>query len=429
MKAPQILSGFQDLLPGDMIARNKVMSMIKAVFESHGFEPIETPSLEYYETLTGKEGGESEMLMYDFTDHGDRHVGLIYDLTVPISRVMATYQDIPKPFKRYQIQRVYRAERPQKGRFREFYQCDVDIFGTASPLSDAEIVSILSDSLFRMGFKDFNVLVNHRGVMQGIMRACGVPKEILKESIIIVDKLDKVGPDGVAKELEAKSIPSARRIVEMISVQGDISTVISKLKGMLASDEEAVQALDNIRQIIELAGAMSARVKFDPSLARGQSYYTGPVFEARLETPKIGSVAGGGRYDNLIGIFSGNQVCATGASLGIDRIMAAMREIGMISDTRTIAKIQICHFGEGSLPLALECAKTIRESGIPCDLYCGDGDIRKQIKYASKKGVPYIVIIGEDEARSSTVLVKNMETGEQEKVEFSKFGEVASQLA
>ncbi|MBP6929262.1 MAG: histidine--tRNA ligase [Caldisericia bacterium] len=429
MKAPQILSGFQDLLPGDMIARNKVMSMIKAVFESHGFEPIETPSLEYYETLTGKEGGESEMLMYDFTDHGDRHVGLIYDLTVPISRVMATYQDIPKPFKRYQIQRVYRAERPQKGRFREFYQCDVDIFGTASPLSDAEIVSILSDSLFRMGFKDFNVLVNHRGVMQGIMRACGVPKEILKESIIIVDKLDKVGPDGVAKELEAKSIPSARRIVEMISVQGDISTVISKLKGMLASDEEAVQALDNIRQIIELAGAMNARVKFDPSLARGQSYYTGPVFEARLETPKIGSVAGGGRYDNLIGIFSGNQVCATGASLGIDRIMAAMREIGMISDTRTIAKIQICHFGEGSLPLALECAKTIRESGIPCDLYCGDGDIRKQIKYASKKGVPYIVIIGEDEARSSTVLVKNMETGEQEKVEFSKFGEVASQLA
>jgi len=428
MKAPQILSGFQDLLPGDMIARNKVMSMIKAVFESHGFEPIETPSLEYYETLTGKEGGESEMLMYDFTDHGDRHVGLIYDLTVPISRVMATYQDIPKPFKRYQIQRVYRAERPQKGRFREFYQCDVDIFGTASPLSDAEIVSILSDSLFRMGFKDFNILVNHRGVMQGIMRACGVPKEILKESIIIVDKLDKVGPDGVAKELEAKGIPSAGRIVEMISVQGDTSNVISKLKGMLASDGEAVQALDNIRQIIELAGAMSARVKFDPSLARGQSYYTGPVFEARLETPKIGSVAGGGRYDNLIGIFSGNQVCATGASLGIDRIMAAMREIGMISDTRTIAKIQICHFGEGSLPLALECAKTIRESGIPCDLYCGDGDIRKQIKYASKKGVPYIVIIGEDEAKSSTVLIKNMETGEQEKVEFSKLGEVASQL-
>ena len=259
MKAPQILSGFQDLLPGDMIARNKVMSMIRSVFESHGFEPIETPSLEYYETLTGKEGGESEMLMYDFTDHGDRHVGLIYDLTVPISRVMATYQDIPKPFKRYQIQRVYRAERPQKGRFREFYQCDVDIFGTASPLSDAEIVSILSDSLVGMGFKDFNVLVNHRGVMQGIMRTCGVPKETLKESIVIVDKLDKIGPDGVARELEAKGVPSAGKIVEMISVQGDAGVVIPTLKGMLSGDEEAVQALDNIKQIIELAGAMNAK--------------------------------------------------------------------------------------------------------------------------------------------------------------------------
>ncbi len=415
MKAPQILSGFQDLLPQDMVPRNKVLNELKATFERYGFEPVETPSLEYYSTLTGKEGGETEMLMYDFTDHGDRHIGLIYDLTVPIARVMATYQDIPKPFKRYQIQRVWRAERSQKGRYREFCQCDVDVFGTASPLSDALIITVLSECVEKIGFERFHVVVNHRQALEGIIRAACVPKELTKEAIIAIDKLDKIGQEGVKNELGKLGVSNSSAIISAISLGlgGGQDVVLSELTAMLKGDEEATTAIANIKEVVQIAVDMGAKVRFDPSLARGQSYYTGPVFECRLDDVKFGSLGGGGRYDNLIGIFSGQHIPATGASLGIDRIMAAIREVGLNGQAQALVQTAILHFGEGARELAIKASSILVRKGVNVDLFVGDGDLRKQLKYASKKGVPKVVIIGEDEAKSGKVTIKDMATGQQ----------------
>lgn len=420
MKTPQILSGFQDVLPKDMIARNKVMVLIRSVFESHGFEPIETPTLEYYTTLTGKEGGDSEMLMYNFTDHGERRVGMIYDLTVPIARVIATYQDIPKPFKRYQIQRVYRAERPQKGRFREFYQCDVDIFGTTSTLADAEIVMILADCVKKIGFKNYYIYLNHRDILRGIVQLAGINTDRIKQTIVTIDKLDKIGSEGVIKELKEKGIENAQMIVDILE---DTSSNIEKfetLEKRLSNDEVAIKAIKDTREIFEIASRQGARIKFDPSLARGQAYYTGPVFECRLVEPKIGSIAGGGRYDKLIGIFSNDDTPATGASLGIDRIMTAMRETGLLEDSSTLCDYIVCHFGGNTLNYAMEIAAKIRECRKNCDLYIAEADIKKQLKYAAKKGVKKVVILGETECSNRTLVIKDMATGEQTNIEFDK---------
>jgi histidyl-tRNA synthetase len=423
MKTPQILSGFQDILPKDMIARNKVMTMIKSVFESHGFEPIETPTLEYYTTLTGKEGGDSEMLMYNFNDHGERHVGMIYDLTVPIARVMATYQDITKPFKRYQIQRVYRAERPQKGRFREFYQCDVDIFGTTATLADAEIVTILADCVKKIGFPQYFVHLNHRDILRGIVQLANVTPEQIKPIIVTIDKLDKIGSQGVVKELLAKGIENGQLILDILE---DSSSDIEKfniLEKKLSNNEVALKAIKDTREIFEIASSQGAKIKFDPSLARGQAYYTGPVFECRLVEPKIGSIAGGGRYDKLIGIFSNEETPATGASLGIDRIMTAMKEVGLLEDTSTLCDYIVCHFGENTLKYALEVSAKIRQLGKNCDLYISQADLKKQLKYAAKKGVKKVVILGETECSQKTLVIKDMTTGEQTNTEFDKISD------
>lgn len=423
MKTPQILSGFQDVLPRDMIARNKVMTLIRSVFESHGFEPIETPTLEYYTTLTGKEGGDSEMLMYNFTDHGDRHVGMIYDLTVPIARVMATYQDIPKPFKRYQIQRVYRAERPQKGRYREFYQCDVDIFGTTSTLADAEIVMILANCVKNIGFKDYSVHLNHRDILRGIVQLAGVNADRIKHAIVAIDKLDKIGSEGVVKELKEKDIENAQMIVDILVDTSKDADRFDMLEKKLSNDEAAIKALKDTREIFEISSSQGASIKFDPSLARGQAYYTGPVFECRLTEPKIGSIAGGGRYDKLIGIFSNEDTPATGASLGIDRIMAAMREVGLLEDTFTLSDYIVCHFGENTLNYAMQVANKIRECGKNCDLYIAEADIKKQLKYAAKKGVKKVVILGENECSNRKLMIKDMNTGEQTNIDYDKISD------
>lgn len=424
MKTPQILSGFQDVLPKDMIARNKVMALIRTVFESHGFEPIETPTLEYYTTLTGKEGGDPEMLMYNFTDHGERHVGMIYDLTVPIARVMATYQDIPKPFKRYQIQRVYRAERPQKGRFREFYQCDVDIFGTTSTLADSEIVTILADCVRKIGFKQYFVHLNHRDILQGIVQLAGVTQDQIKQTIVTIDKLDKIGCDGVINELTLKGIQNGQMIVDILENSLTDVEKFEMLEKKLSSNETSMKAIKDTRDIYEITTSQGASVKFDPSLARGQAYYTGPVFECRLVEPKIGSIAGGGRYDKLIGIFSNDDTPATGASLGIDRIMTAMREVGLLEDTNTLCDYIVCHFGENTTKYAMEVAAKIRECGKNCDLYIAEADIKKQLKYAAKKGVKKVVILGENESSQRMLVIKDMATGEQTSTEFDKISDV-----
>lgn len=416
MKAPQVLSGFRDLMPQEMSLRLKVLDAVRGVFERHGFEPLETPSLEYHSTLAGKEGGESEMLMYDFRDHGDRHVGLIYDLTVPLARVMAANPDLPKPFKRYQIQRVWRAEKPQKGRYREFTQCDFDTVGSASMMADAQVISVLDEGAGAAGFEHYRVIVNHRQVLQGILEAAGVPPDKHKDAIIAIDKLDKVGEPGVAAELEKRGIPQPGKVLKAIMVSGGSGAVLSELGGMIGSTEAGRKGLAEMEELLKLVGHLGARVQFSPSLARGQGYYTGPVYEVLLESPKIGSIAGGGRYDGLIGIFSGTQVPATGASFGIDRMTAALAELGR-GGGALAAPVVVCHFGAGAAAAAMQAADGIRKAGAGCDVYAGEAALGKQLKYADKKGSRFAVIIGEDEVATGRYIVKDLKANAQELVD------------
>lgn len=431
MKAPQVLSGFRDLLPEEMTLRLRVIEAIRDVFQSHGFQPLETPSLEYYTTLTGKEGGESEMLMYHFQDHGQRHVGLIYDLTVPLARFMASHPEIPKPFKRYQIQRVWRAERAQKGRYREFTQCDFDIVGSESMMADAQVIAVLAEGTAAAGFEHFKIMVNHRQVLQGILEAAGVPGDKTKEAIIAIDKLDKVGESGVAEELKKRGVPGAEELLSAIMISGDAPDVLSQLSSKIGRVESGRKGLAEMEELLNLVGLLGARVQFSPSLARGQGYYTGPVYEVKIEEApttaattdtvrqpgagKIGSIAGGGRYDGLIGIFSDSQIPATGASFGIDRMVTALSEMGQGSPTEAVP-ILICHFGSGTGRAALEAADAVRGAGLVCDVYAGQAQLGKQLKYADKKGFCFAVIIGEDEVASGKYVVKDLRANTQEPV-------------
>ena len=420
MKAPQILSGFRDLLPQDMIPRQKLFAIVRNIFESFGYEPVETPSLEYYSTLTGKEGGNNEKLMYDFVDHGERHIGLIYDLTVPIARVMATYQEIPKPFKRYQIQRVWRAESPQKGRYREFYQCDFDIFGSTSMVSDAEIISIMSTSLDKIGFTDHHIHINHRLILNGIMEKAGLDKDQTVAAIIAIDKLDKIGKEGVSAELEKRGITNGAMITDAVTLTGQAEGILKGLESMIGQTESGKIGLEQMTELLTYSQFAGSKVKFDPSLARGQTYYTGPIFEARVETPNLGSLGGGGRYDDLIGIFSGTKVPAVGASLGLDRIVAALIEAGLMEKSTTLVQVQVCHEGGETLEMAMKAASLLRDDGIRVDLSTGAQNLGKQLAYASKKGVQAAVIIAGDELKNGTATVKSLETKSQTTVALSE---------
>ncbi len=419
MKLPQILSGFRDLLPQEMALRLGVLDAVRNVFERHGFEPLETPSLEYHSTLTGKEGGESEMLMYHFRDHGDREVGLIYDLTVPLARVMASHPELPKPFKRYQIQRVWRAEKPQKGRYREFTQCDFDIVGSESMMADAQVISVLDEGARAAGFQQYKVLVNHRQVLQGILEAARVPPDKAKEAIIAIDKLDKVGQSGVDAELKRRGIPQAEELLQAIMVSGKPGEVLGGLSKLIGDTESGKRGLTEMEDLLNLVGHLGSRVVFSPSLARGQGYYTGPVYEVQLEEPKIGSIAGGGRYDGLIGIFSGSPVPATGASFGIDRLTTALAELGRGAEALK-TPVVVCHFGAGASAEALIAAERIRGAGVNCDVYAGEAALGKQLKYADKRGFRFAVIIGEDEVKTGVYMIKDLKSNTQEKVEKEK---------
>jgi histidyl-tRNA synthetase len=413
MKKPRILSGFRDSTPSEMIERLRMMRAIREVFESYAYDPIETPSLEYYETLAGKEGGDSEMLMYDFHDHGDRHVGLIYDLTVPIARMIATNQDIPLPLKRYQIQRVWRADRPQKGRFREFYQCDVDILGDDSLAADAEIITVISKSLEALGFVNFEVRVSSRELLNAMLINAGVSQETVKQTIIAIDKLDKIGANGVACELNKLGVSSPETIIEMISGDGDGEDKLTRITDTLVSEEGKASAL-KIARIIELARLQGGKAVFDPSLARGQTYYTGPVFEANLTGIQFGSLAGGGRYDNLVGMFLGKPVPAVGASLGFDRILSAMRELGLTEERPSFADVYVMCMEENHTEYALKVADSIRKLGLRVMMGYIGKKMKWHMKHAIGKGVKHIAIIGEDEYTSNSVTIKNTITRDQE---------------
>jgi histidyl-tRNA synthetase len=430
-RKPQILKGFRDYLPGQMRLRQEVIARFRGVFEAHGFEPLDTPALEYLEVLAGK-AGENEKLMYEFEDHGGRKVGLRYDLTVPLARVVAMHQsDIVLPFKRYHIAPVWRAEKPQRGRTREFWQCDADIAGAHSPIADAEVISILGECLEAVGLPSFTILVSHRVLLARVAMLAGIPEDLAGQVYRSVDKLSKIGAENVINEMADAGIPKSNAEHILASLMGGQGSagMLDDLRRKLSSDEVALQAIAELEAIFQLLPAMGIseeQARFEPTLARGLDYYTGPVFEAEVVEPKVGSVAGGGRYEHLIGSFANRTITATGVSLGMERILEVVNEIGTLDVADTAADVLVVTFAD-TQPHSARIARVLRESGLRVDLASQPRrSIGDQLKYADRKGIPFAVIAGAAEIENDEIGLKNLKTGDQISLPIA---EVADRLA
>jgi histidyl-tRNA synthetase len=424
----------RDFLPEDVRRRQYVIGVIADVYQKYAFEPLETPAVENLETLQGKYGEEGDRLIFKILKRGEgaetgqADLALRYDVTVPLARVVAEYRaKLPKFFKRYQIQPVWRADRPQKGRFREFFQCDVDAIGSTSMTVEAEILSAAADVLLKLGFKDFEIVVNHRKLLNAVLARAGVPAELHGATLIIMDKADKIGVDGVRKELGEKGLAEsvATALLEQLASTPPANLAQWMNQQSAVLDDEGKAAIEDLRQIFALCQSTSAgpHLALDRSLARGLSYYTGPIFEIRV-ADLAGSLGGGGRYDNLIGMFSGENIPATGISLGLERILVVMGERNMFpqSVVSTPADVMVVQWFANRTNLYLTFATELREAGLRVELYPESpiedgkkvGD--KQFKYASARGIPFVAVIGADELANGTVTVKNMKTGEQKSV-------------
>lgn len=393
--------GFRDFLPEDMAVRDEIVKRLREVFERYGFSEIKTPAIEYEEVLLGKYGEEAEKLMYLFEDPGKRKVGLKYDLTVPLARVIASYPELAKPFRRYQIQPVWRAENTQKGRYREFYQCDVDIVGSPSPVADAEILAVTNDSLSILGFTDYKIRVNSRAVLFSSMEEADIPEEKMLSAISSIDKLDKKEKEDVEEELNKKGFSKEQ-----------IKNVFEAIK-----KAKPDPFLDQAMYFAARLGVRGTMI-FDPTLARGLDYYTGPIFESVVEEPNIGSVTGGGRYDKLLKNLGGPDLCATGTTIGLDRVAEVIKQLNLWENVSRIStQVLITIFSEDTIEESLKLAFALREKGINTEVYPTPKDkLDKQLKYADKKGIPWVVILGEKEIKSKLFTLKDMEKEKQEEV-------------
>ena len=437
--------GMRDFLPADVRRREYVIRIIKEVYERYGFEPLETPAVENIDTLLGKYGEESNQLIFKILKRGvheatgDADLALRYDLTVPLARVVAEYQnELPEFFKRYQIQPVWRADRPARGRFREFYQCDVDVLGSRSMLVEAELISAAGDALVALGFNDFVIRINHRQVLTGILDQAGVPRQKHEDALVALDKMDKTGPDDVARELNERGIvdesavklmrffeglAGAEHAVALIDFADGAAAynadVLGRLVEFIGSHESGAKGVDDLRQILQFAKAsgVSQRVKLDPSLARGLAYYTGAIFEINV-ADLAGSLGGGGRYDNLVGMFLGRDVPACGFSFGLERIIVVMTERNMFPSelVSSPADVLVTVWNEECFNESLALAVDLRRRGFRVDLYPEADKLAKQFKYASSRGVPFVAVIGDDERARGEVGIKDMRTGEQRSV-------------
>ena len=396
----QTLKGFRDFLPETMAVRNYVKNLFIETFETFGFEPLETPSLEYASTLMGKYGDEGEKLVYMFNDKGGRRVGLRYDLTVPTAKVLAMYPEIPLPFKRYQLQNVWRADNTQKGRYREILQCDIDTFGTKSSIADAEIVAVIYTALKKLDFKKFSIRLNSRTVLKNILSQSGI-SENQNSALQSLDKFQKIGEDGVIKELNEKGfsqlqIDSLFKYIKVAKPDENLAAVFTTIKSFNLPDWSYT---------------------FDPTMVRGLDYYTGTIFETYVEEPKIGSITGGGRYDTLIKTLGGPDIPAVGTTLGLDRIVDCIIELNLLPNLpKTKTKIMVANFGEKTLNKSLELTSLLRQNNIPTVFYPNEERIGKQFKYASLKNIPFVALIGENELINNTVTIKNMSTSEQKTI-------------
>lgn len=415
--------GARDFLPAQMHARQRVASILQGVFERFGFEPLNTPAFERIETLTGKYGDEGEKLMFRILargkagQEGKADLALRYDLTVPLARVIAMNQDLRTPFKRWQIAPVWRADRPQRGRFREFVQCDADIVGTESPLADAECLAVVHTALSELGFNNFLIRLNDRRVLRSMARHAGAhnPKDEVAV-LIAVDKLDKVGRDGVSAELReaGRTDDDIQALWRVLDVPRGHESTLDALEAIL--DAEGKVGIATLREVLRHALAMGVSPEalvIDPTLARGLDYYTGPVFETEVLEPKIGSISGGGRYDGLVGMFSGKPVPAVGVSLGFERLLTVMEELGMLTADTTSAQVLVTVFSPDQRDYALRVTTTLRAAGVRAELYLDDRSVKAQLKHANARGYPFVAVAGPSEADSEQVTLKDLRTGTQ----------------
>lgn len=532
---PRVPRGMRDILPEQMIRRQYVINVIRNVFEEFGFEPLETPAIELQETLSGKYGSEAERLIYS-ASYANREENLMlrYDLSVPLCRVVAMYPQLLKPFKRYQIAPVWRADRPQKGRYREFYQCDADTVGSSSMLGDAETVAVICTILHRLGFRRFTVHINNRKLLNGIGQYAGVPQGLLRGLYQSIDKLSKIGPEGVRSELLSVGLPDAildaiqrvarlylqkkvrldelgaclslqqvsdpntgrmvpfpdqvaetvepvlrdilagetpgavepehlqerarrltggvimtlrhfyaastplipaevvDRLLALLEIKGDHRTVLQSLKERLFGYPEALEGIAELEEMthyLELLGVPGENYCIDVSMARGLEYYTGPIYETIVEEANIGSVTGGGRYDNLVGMFAERSLPATGTTIGIERLIVVMEEQDMFPPTlgKTTAQVLVTVFERSLVDESVRLAGELRQAGLRTQVYFDPHPLREQIGYAANKDIPVVAILGPDEVTNGQVTIKDLRAGQQRTVSRPEASDVIRQ--
>lgn len=435
-------SGMRDFLPAEASRRKRVFNLIEEVYESYGFEPLETPSMERLTTLLGKYGEEGDQLLFKVMKRGQKlhralqsdapgeadlaDMGLRYDLTVPLARIVAEYQnDLPRFFKRYQLAPVWRADRPQHGRFREFYQCDVDVVGSSSMTVEAEVASALAEILSRLGFLDFRIHINHRRLLSAIMARAGIEEEKRPGALISIDKLDKVGRNEVMRELEEERDIDPEVINTLLPLLGEVpgdtsanEQTLARLRDEVGGLDEGAKALDDLEQVLRYSadGPAADHLVIDPYLARGLAYYTGPIFEIRSDDA-AGSIGGGGRYDELVGMFTKQSLPACGFSLGIERILIVMEQRGMFSDEPAGADVMVSLWNEELTPQSLRLARELRRQGLRVDVYPDTDRYGKQFSYADERDIPFVAILAPDEVEAGVVAIKNMKTGDQQTID------------
>ena len=442
MSKPSLARGTRDFGPEQMAKRNFIFETIRRSFQRYGFLPLETPAFENLSVLMGKYGEEGDQLLFKILNSGDfsgkliekdlqegykpltskiSEKGLRYDLTVPFARyVVMNRGTLAMPFKRYQIQPVWRADRPQRGRYREFYQCDADVVGTDSLLCEAEIVTLLHEILPALGITDFTVKINNRKILTGIADIIGA-QGMEGPLCVAIDKLDKIGKDKVIEELAERGFSdNSITLLNPIFSLSDLDEPFKELREWLQNSEIALKGIDELEEVwnmVKLLGLENPKIQFDVTLARGLSYYTGAIFEVKANNVQIGSISGGGRYDNLTGTFGVPGISGVGISLGVDRIYDVMEELNLFPDNQTTStKVMLSNFDKESFQFGLSILPKLRLAGINAEVYPDSVKLKKQLDYADRKNIPFVVLIGSDEIQSGQLTLKNMKTGEQTKV-------------
>ncbi|GIV39105.1 MAG: histidine--tRNA ligase [Thermonema sp.] len=445
-----IPKGTRDFGPEQVAKRHYIMNHIREVFELFGFEPIETPAMELLSVLTGKYGEEGDQLLFRVLNSGDflkqvseediakgsAHLanvicekGLRYDLTVPFARYVVMHQhELAFPFKRYQMQPVWRGDSPQKGRYREFYQCDADVVGTDSLLCEAEIVLMITEVFRRLGIEDYTIKINHRELLRAMSEWIGAAGQE-QALCVAIDKLDKIGQEGVVRELQTRGFEQTQieQLLPLFEMQGSYPDLLRHFEGQLGHLPSAKKAIEDLKEIQNLleetAGqpVTSFPLMLDPTLARGLSYYTGAIFEVKVNNVAIGSVSGGGRYDNLTGTFGKEGLTGVGFSFGLDRLYDVMEALDLFpQDTRAGVDVMLAHFDAESRKGVLPLLQQLRRAGIKAELYPQPDKVKKQMKYANKKGTPWVLLAGSEELQKQSVQLKHMHSGEQLEIAVSE---------